>query len=394
MNKPKQNIWFHGTREKFSGDLRPMYLTPSKALASMHGKIYQFKIDDDAKWLNIDQVEHFIPSMDSIGYVEGWAEKLRKKGWDVVWDKPDYLRGYKQIYVANPDVLKPIENIDEAANLNQLLKTLFEEISPSVRKEIETADPNDIITVYHGTPKMRIPDLINGFDATQVVPRDYGGGAHRGLFVTPDPEVAKNFGGGAVFELKVPAKFIHGTDWGGLTGRDIKREKGKGALDWVKDKFPNSFRPWMSYTMLSSGTEPQGILIGTVKPSQITRIWVRDLKSNKWKEYTRKEYLDTKDYYNVRRVLDKNKYEYIHDAGIHLANPKLKLEDFTKALADFEGGYEAERYIDLFIKSYERDPDRLIEMLKSIEIGGSRLGALALKSIIKQIKQKVDELNN
>lgn len=125
--KPKPQIWYHGTKENFSGPVRPIYLTPSKALASMHGDLVAFKIDPSAKWLDTDEVEYFVPGMDSIGYIDGWAEKLRNRGWDVIWDSADYKRGHQQIYVVNPDVLNVITPTSEHAQLKSLISQLVSE---------------------------------------------------------------------------------------------------------------------------------------------------------------------------------------------------------------------------------------------------------------------------
>lgn len=281
--------------------------------------------------------------------------------------------------------------LQESTNFMDHLELLFEAITDADRKAIENANPNTILTVYHGTPLFRLPQLINGFDSTADFSRDYRAGKHRGLFVTPDFELAKGFGGGAILELKVPAKFIHGTDWSGFTGREQEKEKGKGVLDWTKSNFPNSFRPYMAYTMLASG-EPQGLLIGVVKPSQITGLWIRDRqKGNEWVPWDRKEYLNSKQYYNSKRVLDRTEHEYFFDTEINMADPKLSLEDFVKALAKFEKreGFET-TYIDYFKRVGTRDPERLKDQLADMEIGGSRLGRIALENIYTQIMSLIN----
>lgn len=269
----------------------------------------------------------------------------------------------------------------------------LEAIDPKKREEIANAKPTDIITVYHGTTPLELARMINGFDARQVYRRVYGGGEHRGVFVAPDFDTARQFGSGAVIEIKTYAKFLHGTDWSGVTGRDVTREKGQSALDWVKEKFPNSFRPWMSYTLLSSGAEPQALLMGLVKPSQITRVWIRPPGKEQWQEYSREEYLQSKPYYNaVYRGGSSPEYEYFFDAGIDMSDPNLKLEDFAKALAKFEEREGREQsYIDYFKRLAKIDKERLIDKLQYIEIGGSRLGELAFNNIVEQVMELVEQ---
>jgi hypothetical protein len=93
----------------------------------------------------------------------------------------------------------------------------------------------------------------------------------------------------------------------------------------------------MSYTMLSSGAEPQGLLMGVVKPSQITKVWIRKPGSENWVEYDRKEYLEKQDVYNRRRVLDQYEEDRFVDVGIDLSNPKIQLDDFIDVVFDADG---------------------------------------------------------
>ncbi len=119
------DIFYHGTDEDLTGDIEPLYLTPSKALAEMNGKnVYAFSIKPDAEWFDMSQVEYSLPSMDSLGYNQVATEKLQNKGYDVVWDSEDYAKGAKQLFVINPDVLKRVETTEEAfmRDLNRLFE--------------------------------------------------------------------------------------------------------------------------------------------------------------------------------------------------------------------------------------------------------------------------------
>jgi hypothetical protein len=269
----------------------------------------------------------------------------------------------------------------------KLKDIFFEEISAAARKEIETIDPSDTITVYHGTPLFRIGDLINGFDATTPHRRDYRAGEHPGLFITADFETAKSFGGGAVLELQVPAKFIHGVDYGGNIGRE--QEKAGIDLDWMKRKYPESFRPYMSYTMLNTA-EPQGLLRGVVKPSQIKKIFKRNLDTKNWDEYTREEFLDAN--MPINRDIS-GKEVFVKDVGIDLSDPKMSIDDFVKAVAEFQG-YSEDKIWPVFLRRAEKFPEKLKEMLEDWKFGESRLGARAVENLYKQFIDRAESSTN
>lgn len=240
---------------------------------------------------------------------------------------------------------------------------------------------NDWITVYHGTPLFRLPMLINGFDATQAHRRDYSSGKHPGLFVTPDMKTAKSFGGGAVIELRVRAKNVHGTDYGGNIGRE--QEQRGSDHDWIRKKHPESFRPYLTYTMNQSA-EPQGLLRGIVKPSQIRRVWIR--RGESWDEFTREEFLERKEIFNVQH----GREERFQDAGIDLSSPKLKLKPFLKAYVEFHGRPGGEdRMLEKLKRIGELGPDRLMNVISTMQFGGSSLGGLAMKSLHKQVMSLV-----
>ncbi len=209
------------------------------------------------------------------------------------------------------------------SSLIDLIESLVkEEISAAQRDQIENVKSGDIITVYHGTPLFRLPQLINGFDAVQVKGRDFNGPKHGGLFVTADWNVAKGFGGGAIIEIQVRANNLHGTDYSGETTRQ-KKKQGQN-FDYIDAQYPNSFRPNLSNTMLQK-VEPQGLLQGLVSPKQITRVWIKE--GGDWNEYTREE---------ISGKVTNNEYgkeRTVKNAGIDLSSPKIQLDDYVEALA-------------------------------------------------------------
>ena len=115
----KENTWYHGSGGALEGDLRALYLTPSRALASMLGKeVHSFKIKSNAKWIDIGAVEYDHLSMDTIGYSQKQVQELKQEGTDIVWDIDDFNNGFQQVYVINPDILEPVDNdIEEISTM-------------------------------------------------------------------------------------------------------------------------------------------------------------------------------------------------------------------------------------------------------------------------------------
>ena len=104
--------WYHGTDSPLEGDIKPLYLTPSKNLADMLGKeVYAFKIKPEAKWFDMGSKETgpYLFSMDTIGYLPDKWEDFTSYGVDVVWDVPDFRKGFEQIFVVDTDVLEMVD---------------------------------------------------------------------------------------------------------------------------------------------------------------------------------------------------------------------------------------------------------------------------------------------
>lgn len=116
LTEAQERFWYHGTKEGLKGELRPLWLAPSKSVSSMHGnKTYTFRIKPEATWKTIEDPHgqksgvFTYATMDSIGYLPQEIERVRKQGADVVWDKPDYARGNQQIFIINPEVLELVK---------------------------------------------------------------------------------------------------------------------------------------------------------------------------------------------------------------------------------------------------------------------------------------------
>lgn len=193
--------------------------------------------------------------------------------------------------------------------------------------------PQDIVTVYHGTRLAHVFDLINGFDATKIHFRQYGGPKHRGLFVTPDFNTAYRFAsrGEIVLELLVRAKNLHGVDYSGTIGR----QWGYDAKAWAAEKFPTSFRPTLSQS-LTQNVEPQALLVGLVSPKQIKKVWYEPPgQPGQW--YPRQTFVNLGIQAIPAREEPYGRSETIRDLGIDLSYPNLSYDQFLASLAKVTG---------------------------------------------------------
>lgn len=261
--------------------------------------------------------------------------------------------------------------------------------------DTRTLRPDDVLTVYHGTPAFRIPDLINGFDSTMPQYRSQGSmdngpkQGYSGLYVTPDQQTARGFGGGAVIEIVTKAKFLHGTNWEGQTGRESGRDRE------LKDEFPDSFRPYLSKT-ISQEREPQALLKGIVKPDHITRIWTRT--SDGWREQTREEYLREEPEFHVLH----GQPVKVRSNPFSLHSPRISLDDWVREIAREESPEDTHRRIERRVKgiitydkgSTERAERYMRDWISQIPVNGTTPGRRAVDSLIRQILSRyatVDE---
>ena len=206
------------------------------------------------------------------------------------------------------------------------------EAAKAVTTSLTDLSEDDWLVVYHGTSLSEVPSLINGFDATRLKYRLYGGPKHRGLFVTPDFKTAERFApyGEVVLELLVRVKNLHGTDYYGRTGRQQNQEQK--TEEWLAGKFPNSFRPYLSLTLTQS-VEPQALLIGLVSPKQILRVWHRASRADTGKWYTRNEFLALGLEAGPSADEPQGIKKKVEDLGIDLSSPRLSLDEFLDATA-------------------------------------------------------------
>lgn len=129
----------------------------------------------------------------------------------------------------------------------------------------------DTVRVFHGTQNMStgITEFLRrGIDGTKVVGRSYNQGAERGLYVAPDLKTARDFGN-IVLEFDARAKDLYPTArWGVGIGHRQKQ-----IQEIAAEKFPNSFRPLVSW-QLSERLEPQAMFLGFVPVAKIVAVHV------------------------------------------------------------------------------------------------------------------------
>jgi hypothetical protein len=257
--------------------------------------------------------------------------------------------------------------------IEDLNRILSEAISAADRKKLENLKPTDKLIVYHGTSERYISDLINGFDATNVHYRHFGGPRHNGLFITSDIDVAERFAsyGRIILEIEVRAKNLHGTNYSGET----RKEKFDDDT-YSRRRYPNSFRSYLTHTMLNK-EEPQGLLIGTVSPKQIKRIRYKESADVKPVWYTRKEFLKK----NIEVQVDQFKKKKLKDVGYNLASTKHSAEKYMEIVSKTQmiPYSEVEKVIQRLVK---RDFDYFANALNFVGFGEK-----ALQSFYKKAKQ-------
>jgi hypothetical protein len=272
--------------------------------------------------------------------------------------------------------------IDDLLDGQSVCSLIQEKIDPGHRKAIERLKPNTRVRVFHGTSKVYLPQMINGFDAvTQEMARHYGGPRHVGLFVSPDIDVASRFSsyGEVVLDIEVKAKNLHGTDYSGSIA-------GKKEDEAWKDKYPSSFRPGLSYSMLAPGAEPQALLLGMVGPSQIKRIRWKEGIHEKPKWYTRSELL--KKNITIQGSPGSGYGEQpLEDMALNLSSTRTNVKQLFKAIAANMGkGYTVERVEGVFKAHARRGKDSLYEMLRYTFNFGEKAAKVLSSKLIKYFK--------
>jgi len=229
---------------------------------------------------------------------------------------------------------------------------------------IEKLRPNDTVIVYHATIEKHAKAFLSGIDTTQTMPRQYGGPRHAGLFVSPTFEATRSFQGHGhiVFEFETKVKNLHGTDYNGRTRK--KQEKAGVDFSVWDQKYPDSFRPYLSKT-LSTG-EVQALHLGVIRPKDIKRV------------YFNGDWLSPKEFAERTGTA----------SGMDLSNPRMSLDDYIKA-SEFRDRKHALGYLPIWLLRF-KDENELAYALtyyddESMLIGGATLGKLAAKSVAREM---------
>lgn len=255
-------------------------------------------------------------------------------------------------------------------------------IPSGLKAKIEKLKPNDRIKVWHGTRLAEVFHLINGFDANREHSRHYGGPRHAGLFITPDPDVAERFAdhGEIVLEIETLARNLHGVDYSGRIGRE--QDMDATTREWIESKYPKSFRPYLSMTMLQT-PEPQGLLRGLVKPAQIKRVRYRAYgKEPVW--YSRKKFLQLG--LEAIPAMDQpyGAKQQLSDLGVDLSSPNYTLDQLARVGGDLIG-VSPERFKTTLERRAKRDGEtgvsELLEQIGFGETAARRYGQLYVKKL-------------
>jgi len=235
---------------------------------------------------------------------------------------------------------------------------------------IKDLKPNEKIKVYHGTRLSEVNKFVNGFDATKVVYRHYGGPRHAGLFVTPSIKLAASFGNELILEIVTRARNLHGTDYSGNIGR-----KQKSDMSWIEEKYPDSFRPYLTLSLLQTA-EPQALLMGLVNPRQITRVRLKAPGQTQPVWYTRKEFL------NLNLELEQGRKKVkVRDLGFDLSKPGYSAEEIIEMMVKLTG-LQAQR-VQKTVARRASNTKWLEEFLDHIGFG-----TIAIRSHVKTLQQK------
>lgn len=162
--------------------------------------------------------------------------------------------------------------------------------------QTDKLQPNSTVRVYHATREMHLQDFLKGgVDATKVKSRQYNQGKERGLYVTTDLATARSFGNW-IIEFDVKGKDLYPTN---TFGASKSARSDKKFTDFLKEKYPKSFRPWVSY-MMDNNSEPQAMFLGYLPINKIKNIHHFDYgeKGQPLKTYSvkqAKELLDAKE---------------------------------------------------------------------------------------------------
>jgi hypothetical protein len=258
-----------------------------------------------------------------------------------------------------------------------LLDVITKKDNPSWKQKKPTTDfsrlkRNQKVIMYHATSLTDAIKMINGFDTNRLVRSKYHpqGYSYRGLYVAPVP--IRSFGY-VVFKLALRTNNLHGTSWSANIGRpsDPTYDAESAAYNQKRSEqmYPNSFRPYLSYTLLRP-TEPQALYRGIVSPDMILGVEVG--RNGVW--LTREEFMQE---YDVEEFFE----------GFDPNSPNYTVDEYL----DYIGGgkRDRQRVIDTIhrMMRYDRDPERRNDNVDRL-MNQLDFGVSAQRSFLRKFKQK------
>lgn len=214
-------------------------------------------------------------------------------------------------------VMNKITNI-----IKEELQNLFEVryIKPfdDINNNIPLKD-DEVIVVYHGFNKVNDAQIAAkfGFTGKERAKRIYSyesGNNPKGLFVTVDFNVAKNFTGGVIVEFATKVSDLEAPVWAGGGSYFVQGQYTKSFRDDDErqaqtqqhrdtqskseyDAISQSDRPELAYSIYEN-PERQALFIGDINPNMIKAFWVKDELINnrrhvgEWRRISREEFIN------------------------------------------------------------------------------------------------------
>ena len=283
-----------------------------------------------------------------------------------------FVRDFSRQQIADKYTIKNDKNSINAgiSDYNRLITVLKKIVISSKKTDIENLQPDTVISVFHGTCYEDAYNMVlNGIDAKKQHYRKYphfsgGKQVKTGLYIAPDLKTAQQFGQ-TVLKFKAQGKDLYPT---------FPAEMKKDDKD-LKKYYPNSFRPSVSFTLLSKGIEPQALFRGFVSPRAIEKIYVYEYSDSSWNEMSKEKFLE---HYEPKQ------------AHKHVVEPqeKIPLKEFYERIVKNGGGSleDIQKIVKHYLGRETRDADKInafIEIFHSFapETVLKRLAKLAVREI-------------
>lgn len=241
----------------------------------------------------------------------------------------------------------------------------------------EPLSDNDTVRVYHGTSAVDfvIVALTKGLTGGTRANRKYSyefNNNPKGLFVTPDLNIAKEFGG-YVIEFHTKVRDLEAPVWpggaftaqGGLSGvfdsdDDREAERIKQRMKWSDSEYDyiaQSSRPELAALLLMGG-ESQALFTGDLNSNSIRAVWASPDPSRIGQTYKR---MSTKQFMQLANA---GEVPTRFGTPTGLARDSDVARDSRKKLVTPRDQVTGDDVIDGLSKKYKMDREGVIEILK------------------------------